>query len=84
MKTMHNKKKILLTLIAFVIISFIISVALYKTDYGYDRVRNKLRNIPIIGKYIDNTYVEMVDELDVYKLTGKTGVYSVRVINKNH
>ena len=48
MKTMHNKKKILFTFIAFVIISFIISVALYKTDYGYDRIRDNLRNIPII------------------------------------
>lgn len=57
-------KKIAILALLILPISLIV---LYHTDYGYQRVRNNLTKIPIVGKYIDTTFVEIVDELDFSK-----------------
>jgi len=81
MKIMFKKRYIVYyaMLVLFILIGSV--VLLYHTEYGYDRVRNNLRKIPIIGNSLDTTFVEIVDELDINKKIKQTNLPDSKYVN---
>ena len=53
-------------------ILFFSLIALYNSPTYFHTVKNNLRKIPILGAYIEVTFEQTVNELDVSKLINRT------------